>query len=74
MIIPIILGKPLHIWIGALAAILVAWQMYLGVRMHSGKWELLKYHKWNAWAIGILIFAHIFIVFGLMYLNFKIGR
>lgn len=61
MAIPILLDKPIFVWFGLLAALLLFFQMAGGYMMvKKGKMEYLKYHKWNAVVLGIFALAHLY--------------
>jgi hypothetical protein len=61
MVVSIFLGKPVFVWFGLLAALLLIFQMIGGFMMtKKGKAEYLKYHKWNAVILGIFALVHLY--------------
>lgn len=61
MITPILFGKPIFVWFGLVAALLLIFQMAGGFMMvKKGKMEYLKYHKWNAVLLGLFALLHLF--------------
>lgn len=73
IIVPVIFGKPIHIWLGMILSILIFWQIYLGISIYKGKWNILKYHKWNAAAIVAIMLIHMFFGIGIWFFGFRIA-
>lgn len=70
MVVPILFGKPIHLWFGLVLALLLAVQMTGGFMMvKRGKMEYLKYHKWNAVVLGLFALAHFYYALRI-YFNF----
>lgn len=61
----ILLGKPLVFWLGFLTLFSFLGQLYLGVRMARGHFELLKYHRLNAIILSVIVIVHMFFALSL---------
>jgi len=70
--VPLIFGRPINVWLGIILLFLLAWQIYLGMKMVKGKMEYLKMHKINAALIIFIVLLHAYYGLGIWFLNFTI--
>lgn len=70
--IPIIFGKPLHIWLGLVLAVLLAIQIYTGHYANKGKRGYLRIHLVNATIFILIAIVHIYLALGLWFFHFTI--
>lgn len=62
MAIPVLFGRPVHLYFGILAALLLFMQIMGGcVMVKRGKGKYLRYHKFGAIILAIFSAIHIFI-------------
>lgn len=71
MTVPSIFGLPLNIWLGLLLLILVPTQIVMGVLLIRGNGKILKYHKWNAALILLILSVHAFYGIGVWFFRFS---
>jgi hypothetical protein len=69
MYVPLIAGKPLHLWLGMILFLLLIFQIMTGKR-----WIKLPFacHRGNAIAIFLLALVHAFYGIGIWFFNFQI--
>lgn len=72
IIVPLVAGKPLHIWLGIILIPLLATQIILGVLMIKGRVNLLRAHKIFAILIALTALIHLFYGLGIWFFNFII--
>jgi hypothetical protein len=72
-IVPLVWGKPVNIWLGIVLAVLLLFQIYLGIMMvRRGRMNLLKLHKINAMLLLIVALVHAYYGLGIWFFNFII--
>ncbi|ATW28205.1 hypothetical protein [Candidatus Formimonas warabiya] len=69
MYVPLILGKPLHLWLGIIMIFLLVFQVLTGKRILKLPFV---YHRLNAIAIIIIAAVHAFFGLGIWFFNFQI--
>lgn len=72
--VPVILGKPVNIWEGLLLLGLITLQVWSGVSVFRGKGSLLRYHKFNAGLIVVVVLIHAYFGIGVWFFAFHYGR
>jgi len=55
----IFLGKPLVFWIGIVALASFSYQMYLGMQLKKGRFDLLPRHRLNAFVLSFIVIVHL---------------
>ncbi len=70
--VPLIAGKPIHIYLGLLLILLLTIQIITGIQMVKGKIKLLRVHKIFALLIILVAIVHIFYGLGIWFFNFRI--
>lgn len=55
----ILLGKPLVFWVGIIALASFSYQIYLGIKMTKGRFDLLPRHRLNAFVLSVIVVIHL---------------
>lgn len=55
----ILLGKPLVFWVGIITLISFSYQLYLGIRLANGRFDLLPRHRKNAFLLSVIVIIHL---------------
>ncbi len=70
--VPIVFGKPLHIWLGPVLLVLLISQITTGVLLSRGKRAWLRSHKLNVLFLIIPVgLVHVHYGIGIWFLGFK---
>ncbi|HBP63133.1 MAG TPA: hypothetical protein DD730_02410 [Desulfosporosinus sp.] len=69
MFVPLLWGKPLHLWLGIVLMVLVTLQILSGKRLIKLPFS---FHKRNAMFIALVAVVHAFFGLGIWFFNFPI--
>jgi len=70
--VPLLFGRPANVWLGMVLAVLLLFQIYLGIMMVRGRMNFLKLHKINAAFLLIVALIHAYYGLGIWFFNFGI--
>jgi len=70
MFVPIVAGKPVHVWLGLVLLLLLAFQILTGKRWVKVPFA---YHRKNGWLMAIVALVHAFWGLGIWFGGFSIG-
>lgn len=70
MSVPLVAGKPAHLWLGLLLLLMVAFQVGTGKRWIKVPFT---YHRKNGWAMAAAAVLHAFWGLGIWFFDFRIG-
>jgi len=70
MEVPVILGKPINVWLGILLIILLTFQILTGKRLINLPFT---YHRRNAMLLVLVAAVHAFYGLGIWFLGFSTG-
>lgn len=69
MYVPLVAGKPLHLWLGLILLLLLIFQVLTGKRIIKLPFA---YHRGNAMAIIFIAILHAYFGIGIWFFNFQI--
>ena len=70
MHVPILWGKPIHLWLGLILILLLTFQILSGKRIIKIPFS---FHRHNAILIVVVALVHAFFGLGIWFLNFSIN-
>ncbi len=71
---PLLLGRPLHVYLGLVLLVLVTFQLVTGLLVHKRKAGWLPHHRRNSIVVAGVGFIHVYFGVGVWFLGFTNAR